>query len=151
MSEELIQKVSQTVMNDVEDLENPQGVAMVTFGDGAIPSIHSAEGTDVQTQDLVISINALLEMALQKTTAPESVVNQLRSRVSSNIEDPPVELTGENPDVEEMKVNEGTEQGRYPFRWGDETVEIVASEGTAEEILNALREAQQTDGGETQQ
>lgn len=138
MSEDLIQSVSQTVMNDVEELDNPQGAALVTFGDGAIPSLHAAQGRQVDSDTCLIAINALMETAFASEDASAEVKQRQRNHIAGNIKNPPKEIDAETTEM----INDDTEQNRYPFRWGSETVEIVASEEKAEEIMEELREAQ---------
>ena len=85
--EDLTKQVASTVEQDIKDVDGDvEGVALVTFGEGAIPSIHLSE-EPADAEKALTAIHALMETLIVNSDIPE----ERREDIAEKILNPPVD------------------------------------------------------------
>lgn len=103
--EDLTKQVASTVEQDIRDMDGDiEGVALVTFGDGAIPSIHLSQ-EPANAEKALTAVHALMETLIGNSEIPE----ERREEIAEKILNPPVDVNN-LPNLDIPVDNEGDSQ-----------------------------------------
>lgn len=96
--DDLTKQVASTVEKDIKEVDgDAQGVALVTFGDGAIPSIHLSE-EPMNAEKALTAVHALMETLIVNSEIPD----ERREEIAEKILNPPVDVD----DLDDLDIPE---------------------------------------------
>lgn len=100
--DELTKQVATTVEQDIRNVDGEvKGVALVTFGEGAVPSIHLSEEPG-DAEEALTAIHALMETLIGNSSIPD----ERREEIAEKIKNPPVD-TNHLPKLGIPESNDG--------------------------------------------